>query len=49
VFPATVANIEIGGAPIRQAVIFKLPPAPPPKRKRAVKRRPARRRQSVSG
>jgi hypothetical protein len=40
-FPATVANVEIGGAPIRQAIIFKLPPAPPPPRKRAAKRRPA--------
>ena len=40
-FPATVANVEIGGAPIRQAVIFKLPPPPPPKRKASAKRRPA--------
>ena len=41
-FPATVANVEIGGAPIRQAVIFKLPPAPAPRRRpTAAKRRPA--------
>ncbi len=38
-FPAMVANIEIGGAPIRQAVIFHLPPPPA---KRATRRRPAR-------